>query len=127
MKVTKQGDTYKVFSISEAAHNFLALELTDVAPERIAIEGHRMGTEEPSGIDAGELAQTVQKAMAKGNALFGLQLFPKRIQYVVSDTNDMTRYEVLAQEIMTAAANDRGARPPEKTGKAADLSPLPSS
>lgn len=127
MKVSRHGDTYKVFSISESAHNFLALEITDVAPERIAIEGHRMGPEQPSGIDGEKLVLTVQKAMAKGNALFGLQLFPKRIQYVVSDTNDMSQYEILTQEIMTAAAADRGARPPEKAEKPAGLSPLPSS
>lgn len=108
LKVSKDGNTYKAFKITGPTHNFLALEIVDTSPENISVEGHRMGPEEPTGIDGEQLVKTVQKVVAQANALCGLELYLKKIQYIVTDTPDMEQYQHLAQEILTAAVKDFG-------------------
>lgn len=108
MKVTKDGNVFKVARITGPKHNFLGLtlsraEVLSLTVERLQVDdgGVYAGT-----LDEQQLVEAVQQGVTEANQKFGTHFYITKLQYVMTDTPDSSVYSLLAQKIVEAAWRD---------------------
>jgi hypothetical protein len=108
VQVTKVGNMYKVARITGPQHNFLGLAFSDVEVPLITVERLQVGDEVGLGsaLDEQQLIAAVRRGIAEANQQFGTHFYVAILQYVVTDTPDMSTYMLLAQKIVEAAWRD---------------------
>jgi hypothetical protein len=108
MKVTKDGNVYKVARITGPKHNFLGLTLSGAEVPSLTVERLQV---DDGGIHAGtldeqQLVAAVRGGVTEANQKFGAHFYIAKLQYVATDTPDPSVYSLLAQTIVEAAWRD---------------------
>ena len=105
MHVTKVGQLYTVARITGPQHNFLGLALTEAPVSSLTVE--RLQVEEdappPCPLDETQLLAAVQRGIAEANQQYGTHFRAATVQYVRTDTPEVTVYTLLAHTIVEAA------------------------
>jgi hypothetical protein len=108
MKLTKDGNVYKLARITGPKHNFLGLALSGAEVPSLTIERLQV---DDGGVYAGTLdeqqfVEAVRQGVMEANQKFGTHFYITKLQYVVTDTPDPSVYSLLAQKIVEAAWRD---------------------
>jgi hypothetical protein len=108
MHVTKVDQMYKVARITGPQHNFLGLALSEETVPSLTVE--RLQVEEAATpthtLDEVQLLAAVQRGIAEANQQLGTHFRVATVQYVVTDTPEVTVYTQLARTIVEAAWRD---------------------
>jgi len=108
MKVTKDGNVYKVARITGPKHNFLGLTLSGAEVPSLTVERLQVddGGVYAGTLDEQQLVEAVRHGVTEANQQFGTHFYIAKLQYVVTDTPDPSVYSLLAQKIVEAAWRD---------------------
>ena len=105
MKVTKDGNVYKVARITGPKHNFLGLTLSGAEVPSLTVKRLQVddGGVYAGTLDEQQLVEAVRRGVTEANQKFGTHFYITKLQYVVTDTPDPSVYSLLAQKIVEAA------------------------
>ncbi len=99
MRYTKIGDFYRVSRITGPTHNLLGLSLSHEKPTAVSVQRLREPESNPL-IDERQLKQAVLDGVSQANAALGTNYHIDVIQYVPSDTSDISVYLFLAKSLI---------------------------
>src|SRR5205823_6283640 len=101
-------NVYKVARITGPKHNFLGLalslaELASVTIERLRVDNGSAGSDT---LDEQKVLEAVQRGVTEANQKFGTNFRVAQLQYVPTDTPDLSAYYMLAKKIVEQAWTD---------------------
>lgn len=103
MRVSFDGNIYRVSRVTGPSHNFLAIAVSHSMPERIGVKAHRIN-EEPAVVEESKILQAVTGSFRQRSEETGISIWPCRVEYVASDTADYETYKRLSEAVFNQAA-----------------------
>lgn len=106
MQFVRDGELYKVISITGPTHNFLGLMFGGQEGSEIDVDVMDIKPDEPKKLDAGEIKMQVCQGVEAANKALGTRYCIKRIQFVPSDSPPADNYRTLAMKVVERLAGN---------------------
>ncbi len=104
MQFIRDGELYKVVSVTGPTHNFLGIMFGGQDGEAVEVDIMDIKPSEPKRLVPDEVEEQVLAGVEEANGELGIGYRVKRIQFVPSDTPPVKIYRELAKQIVERLA-----------------------
>ncbi len=106
MQFVREGDLFKVISVTGPTHNYLGLMFGGQDGADIDVDVMDIKPNEPKNLNAGEVEQQVRDGVDAANLALGTRYQVQRIQFVPSDSPPVEVYKDLAMRLVEHVAGN---------------------
>jgi hypothetical protein len=108
MNVFEHNNMFKASRISGPKHNYLGISFSELEKDIELIEKQLPGDGKlAKSVDASEMTRVVREAVAIEAEIHGQMLFVSKLEFVPTDSSDLSAYSKLAKVIASYAIEKR--------------------